>query len=96
MAYPTTTQSGASPIKQMTISAAIEDLDPLITRADQYAGRLWQLHDRVHGSQPSAVGENATPAPPHSTIDSIQRRRHRLSEILDGMEKAIMGLEGGI
>lgn len=82
--------------KQASVTTAVSDLDAVIERAGQYAVRLQQLHDRVHGAQPQEARLKDNDTPPHSVISAIHQRRNRLVDILDGMERAINGLENGI
>lgn len=96
MAYPATNQASATTLKQATVSSAIEDFDPMLGRAEQFATRLSQLCDRVHGPRPSEASAEKPPSPPHSVIDGIQRRRARFADVLDNMERSIGALETGI
>ena len=93
MAYAT---GQANAVRQPNISSSIDDFDPVIDRAQQYAERLQKVCDRIRGPQPSEVGGNKQDTPPHSVIGSINERRSRLVAILDSIEQAVVGIESSV
>lgn len=84
--------------KRPCITNAIDELDPVIQRATEYASRLHKINDQINGTGPREAGTSQSPAGsvPHSLIASIHQRRSALVDVLDDMERSIRSIEGGI
>lgn len=93
MAYSTGQE--AKQVRGPSIVGSIEDLDPVINRANDYKDRLQKIVDRICGSgpqelvKPNGVGAGI----PHSVIASINERRSHLVDILDAFERSLNQLE---
>lgn len=96
MAYATGTASTGNILKPASISNRIDELDPVIDRAANYADRLQKILDRLTGPMPSAVSEDKPDTPPHGVLDAINRRRERLVDIMNNLEQTVSGLENSI
>ena len=89
--------SSAKRIGEPTFSTALEDLDPVIARAAQYAERLHHLADRIQGPQPEKhPGELQAPEGASFLLAALNARRSRLVDILNVLEHAVNRLEGSI
>lgn len=76
-----------------TITSAIEEFDPLIKRAQEYASRLEGLCGRIAGPSPTGNGESSADQIPVSMIVSINVRRNQLVDQLSRIENAINTIE---
>ncbi len=87
--------SGQAPntIREATLTNAIEDLDPVIKRAMDYATRLQKIRDRLFGPSPTGVAQANDASIPHSLIHSLNSRRTAFVECLDDMEQSINCIE---
>lgn len=93
MGYGTETQavgrlSGAkgAPVPD-TLPAAIEEIGPELQRLENLLSSLGSIADRLCGSRPSDAGAPTEPAPPHSMIDSLQRKRRLMANLITGCEQ---------
>lgn len=81
------------PETQPTVTSAIEQFDPVIKRAMEYASRLEGLCGRIAGPSPTGNGESSADQIPVSLIISINVRRNQLVDQLNRIENAVNTLE---
>jgi hypothetical protein len=83
----------ANTIREASMTDAIEDFDPVIKRAADYAARLQKISDRLLGPQPTGAAQGGDAPIPHSLIHSLNQRRSSLVECLDDMERSLNTIE---
>lgn len=90
------TEQAAVSVKQLTINSVIENLDPLLGRLEELAGRATNCGDRIHGPRPNGVDAGEKNPSPGNLIGAIQLRRDRLSRAVEALENEIKRIEGGL
>jgi hypothetical protein len=86
-----------APTPRATVTAGIEEFDPILERLDGLANRLGVLNVRINGQRPQADGEGKPDAPPPpTTITALQARRRRLSFLVETIGRELQEVEDGI
>lgn len=88
----------SSKLTEPTVTSCVEDFDPVIERAKQYAGRFQRLLEKVRGELPpeKSTVTDSLGGPSHSILAAINQRRSHLVEALDHMERTLNGLESSL
>lgn len=89
-------QANSAALRGPSIVGSISDLDPVIDRAHGYEERLAKIADRLCGPRPEEVRQGVdgkSGAIPVSVIASINERRSRIVDILDGIERSLQTIE---
>ncbi len=79
-----------------SVSSAVEDFDPVLSRLESIGARAMLCADRLVGSRPSGVDKPETAPSPSHLLFSLQARRERLVRCADLLESELERIAQGI
>lgn len=92
MAYSQAQQANA--VREASLTGAIEDFDPVIKRAADYAERLEVICAKLFGPGPAELAKpTGDGSIPGSLIQQVNQRRSWIGEQLDRIERSVNTIE---